>query len=77
MEREAKEKTSAEEEAMVAGEGGAGPCATQEVVEGEDSPVPAGGAGEVGDIKYAPYLAPATGIKGEEMYVYVTNVLPG
>ena len=46
MEREAEGNTSAEEEATVAGEGGAGPCPAQEAVDGEDCPVPAGGQGE-------------------------------
>ena len=40
---------SAEEEATVAGEGGAGPHPAQEAADGEDCPVPAGGAGGVGD----------------------------
>jgi len=49
VEKEAKEKMSAEEEAMVAGVGITGPCPVQEAAEGENCPVPAGGAGEVGD----------------------------
>jgi len=41
-----RKKKTAEEEVTVAGEG---PHPVQEAVEGEDCPVPTGGAGEVGD----------------------------
>ena len=40
---------SAEEEATEAGAGGAGSHPAQATTEGEDCPVSAGGAGEVGD----------------------------
>ena len=62
---------SAKEEATVAGEGGAGPHPAQVAVEREDCPVPTGETGEVGDSAVPPYMHPAPGIKGEEMYVQV------
>jgi len=44
-----RKKTSAEEEATMAGKGRAEPCPAQEAAEGEDCWVPTGGAREVGD----------------------------
>ena len=42
----------------MAGEGRAGPRSAQEAAEGEDCPVPAGGAGEVGDSVVPPNMHP-------------------
>ena len=58
MKRETEEETSPEEEATVAGEGGAGPHPVQEAVEGEDCRVPTGETGEVGDSAVPPNMHP-------------------